>query len=78
MVRPLRRSADRDQASFPRAVAALNLIDFFPLPAVMALKFNGIAARVLMLWPVREATERAMDRGCFELGVKGTRLLPIG
>lgn len=55
-----------------------NLIGFFPLPAVMALPLNGIAARVLTIWPVLEATERTMTRGCFEVGIKGTRLRPIG
>ena len=44
----------------------------------MALPLNGITARVLTLWPVLGATERTMDRGCFELGIKGGRLRPIG
>ena len=55
-----------------------NLIGFFPLPAVMALPLNGIAARVLTVWPVFVSTERTMERGCFELGIKGARFRPIG
>ena len=55
-----------------------NLIGFFPLPAVMALQLSSLAARVLTLWPVLVAAERTMDRGCFELGIKGARLRPIG
>lgn len=55
-----------------------NLIGFFPLPAVMHSGLTGIAARVLTLWPILVATEQTMDRGCFELGIKGKRLRPIG
>lgn len=55
-----------------------NLIGFFPLPAVMALPLHGIAARILTLWPLLETTGQIVDRGCFELGIKGTRLRPIG
>lgn len=55
-----------------------NLIGFFPMPAVMDLPLNGFAARILTIWPVLETTERTMRRGCFEVGIKGTRLRPIG
>jgi hypothetical protein len=54
-----------------------NLVGFFPLPAVMALPLNGIASRVLAVWPVMEATAKSMDRGCFEMGIKGARFRPI-
>nr|WP_276046686.1 MULTISPECIES: hypothetical protein [unclassified Sphingomonas] len=54
-----------------------NLVGFFPLPAVMGLPLTSQAARILALWPVLETTSQTMDRGCFEVGVKGTRLRPI-
>lgn len=55
-----------------------NLIGFFPLPAVMKLSMNAQAARFLILWPVLETTTRTMNRGCFEVGISGHRLRPIG
>lgn len=61
------------RAAFLRA----NLIGFFPLPAVLALPLTGMAARLLIVWPLLESTERTMTRGCFEVGVKGNRLRPI-
>lgn len=55
-----------------------NLVGFFPLPAVMDLPLTGKAARILTLWPVLETTAATMDRGCFELGIRGAKLRPIG
>ncbi|RXD01710.1 hypothetical protein EQZ23_19485 [Sphingomonas sp. UV9] len=54
-----------------------NLIGFFPLPAVTRLPLTSLTARILYLWPVLETTAGAMDRGCFEVGIKGNRLRPI-
>lgn len=54
-----------------------NLIGFFPLPAVMKLALPAMTARVLTLWPVLETTTRTMERGCFEVGIKGDRIRPI-
>jgi hypothetical protein len=54
-----------------------NLIGFFPLPAVMELPLHKQAARILTLWPVLEATANAIERGCFDLGVKGDKLRQI-
>lgn len=54
------------------------LIGFFPLPAVLALPLTGMAARMLTLWPALEETSKNMERGCFDLGIKGTKLRPIG
>ncbi len=55
-----------------------SLVGFFPLPAVMALPLHAFAARILTLWPVLEATRQTMARGCFELGIRGAKLRPIG
>lgn len=54
------------------------LVGFFPLPAVMELALPARTARILTLWTLMETTTRTMDRGCFELGIKGSRLRPIG
>lgn len=54
------------------------LVGFFPLPAVMGMPLTGMAARILTIWHVMEATTRAMESGCFEVGVKSNRLRPIG
>lgn len=51
-----------------------NLIGFFPLPAVMSMALHDQAARILRLWPTMVATAEAIERGCFDLGVKGTKL----
>ena len=54
-----------------------NLVGFFPLPAVLDLPLHAMTARVLTLWPAMEGTVRIMDRGCFDLGIKGA-LRPVG
>ena len=54
-----------------------NLIGFFPLPAVTRLPLTAMTARVLTIWPVIVTTAGAMDRGCFEVGIKSSRLRPI-
>jgi len=54
-----------------------NLVGFFPLPAVLDLPLHAMTARVLTLWPLMNDTARAMDRGCFDLGIKGG-LRPVG
>jgi hypothetical protein len=54
-----------------------DLVGFFPLPAVRALPLHGFAARVLTVWPAIEDTARS-NRGCFELGIKGSKLRSIG
>ncbi len=54
-----------------------NLVGFFPLPAVLDLPLHRMTARVLTLWPAMEDTARIMDRGCFDLGIKGA-LRPVG
>ncbi len=54
-----------------------NLIGFFPLRAVTDLPLHKQAARILNVWSAMEATEAAMDRGCFEIGIKGERFRPI-
>ena len=54
-----------------------NLIGFFPLPAVMALPLTAMASRILKVWPVMEATASTMDRGCFEIGIRGEKFRPI-
>lgn len=51
-----------------------NLIGFFPQPAVMSMQLHDQAARILRLWPTMKATAEAIERGCFDLGVKGTKL----
>jgi len=54
-----------------------NLVGFFPLSAVLDLPLHALTARVLTLWPLMNDTSRAMDRGCFDLGIKGG-LRPVG
>jgi hypothetical protein len=54
-----------------------DLIGFFPLPAVMKSRFHIKAARILTMWPVMEGTAANIGRGCFELGVRGTKLRQI-
>lgn len=54
------------------------LIGFFPLAAVLKLPLHAQAARVLTLWPVMDALSRNVGKGCFELGIKSTRLNQIG
>lgn len=54
-----------------------NLVGFFPLPAVLDLPLHAMTARVLTLWPAMADTSRIMDRGCFDLGIKGA-LRPVG
>ena len=54
-----------------------NLVGFFPLPAVLDLPLHAMTARVLTLWPLMSDTSHAMDRGCFDLGIKGG-LRPVG
>jgi hypothetical protein len=54
-----------------------SLVGFFPLPAVLDLPLNLMTARVLTLWPAMDDTARIMDRGCFDLGIKGA-LRPVG
>jgi len=43
----------------------------------MELPLHKQAARILNVWNVMEATEATMDRGCFEIGIKGDRFRPI-
>lgn len=59
------------------AFLAAGLIGFFPLPAVMTLPLHRQAARVLTLWPAIEGTASAIERGCFELGITGSKLRQI-
>ncbi|MDR6850368.1 hypothetical protein [Sphingomonas sp. BE137] len=51
-----------------------SLIGFFPLPAVLDLPLNGIAARILTVWPLMLAIEKSVQRGCFDVGIRSTRL----
>lgn len=53
------------------------LIGFFPLPAVMKLPLHRQAARILIIWPAMEAAVGAIERGCFDLGITGSRLRQI-
>lgn len=48
-----------------------NLIGFFLMPAVLDLKLNDQAARILTLWPSMTALPGAISRACFELPIKG-------
>ncbi len=73
-------SGDRNIAKKkPSREAFLNagLIGFFPLPALMKLPLHRQAARILTLWPAIEATSGAIERGCFELGITGSKLRQI-
>lgn len=54
-----------------------NLIGFFPLPAVMALPLHSLAARVLTVWPAMLGIEKTVGRGCFEVGIRTTRMNQI-
>jgi hypothetical protein len=54
-----------------------NLIGFFLMPAVTRLPLTALTARILTIWPVLVTTAGAMDRGCFEVGIKNSRLRPI-
>lgn len=57
---------------------ASKLIGFFPKPAVLSKKpIEGVAARVLVLWPAMVATADSVENGCFELGVSGQKLKSI-
>ncbi len=57
---------------------ASKLIGFFPKPAVLEKKpLEGIAARVLTLWPAIVATSQSVENGCFELGPTGMKLRSI-
>lgn len=55
-----------------------NFIGFFPLPAVLEMKLHAQAARILTMWPTLVDAQKTMDRGCFDLGIKGMKLRPIG
>lgn len=54
-----------------------NLIGFFPLSAVTDLPFHRLAARILYVWPAMVAASGAIERGCFEIGVKGDKFRQI-
>ena len=54
-----------------------NLIGFFLLPAVAKLPLHALTARILILWPIVERTAHTKDRGCFEIGIKGTSLRAV-
>lgn len=51
-----------------------NLIGFFPLPAVLDLPFAKQAARILTVWEVMESLTRSTDRGCYAIGITGSKL----
>lgn len=51
-----------------------NLIGFFPQPAVLDLPFAKQVARILNLWSAMDAVAASTDRGCFAIGVTGTKL----
>ncbi len=55
-----------------------NLIGFFPAPAVLELPLPKLAARVLAVWDRMEAITMVVDRGCYDLTIRGTKFQPIG
>ncbi|MDP9057609.1 MAG: hypothetical protein M3N34_09875 [Pseudomonadota bacterium] len=54
-----------------------DLVGFFPLPAVLDLPLPRLAARVLILWPTMEAIANSTSRGCYALGITGSKLYYI-
>lgn len=54
-----------------------DLVGFFPMPAVLDLPLHEQAARILRLWPMIEAIAASTSRGCFALGITGTKLKQI-
>jgi len=53
---------------------ANNLVGFFPKPAVMDLPFARQVSRLLYVWPSMESLATSTARGCFAIGIKGTKL----
>lgn len=51
-----------------------NLVGFFPKEAVLGLPFPRQVARILTLWTVMEAVTASTDRGCFAIGITGSKL----
>jgi hypothetical protein len=56
---------------------ANNLIGFFPKPAVMDLPFARQVSRLLYVWPAMEALAGSTGRGCYAIGIKGSKLDPL-
>ncbi|MCA0903890.1 DUF5615 family PIN-like protein [Qipengyuania aquimaris] len=53
------------------------LIGFFPQAALMKIPLERKASRILYLWPQMVVTSETVDRGCFGLGMKGSRLAAL-
>jgi len=51
-----------------------NLVGFFPMPAVMDLPLPRLTARVLTMWAVMETLAQSTSRGCFALGITGSKM----
>jgi hypothetical protein len=55
-----------------------NLVGFFPMPALLDRNLPLLTARILTVWPIMERTAQTMNRGCFDVGITGTKFQPIG
>lgn len=51
-----------------------NLVGFFPQSGVLDLPFARQVARILTLWSAMEAVATSTDRGCFAIGITGSKL----
>ncbi|MFT4057184.1 MAG: hypothetical protein QM681_21955 [Novosphingobium sp.] len=47
------------------------LIGFFPREAIMQLKHYEMAARILFAWPAITILSETIEKGCFELPIRG-------
>lgn len=75
MVRSFGRSAHCDEEAVPRSVPARSAYRVLSSAgSVLDLPLNGIAARVLIVWPLMLAIEKSVQRGCFDVGIRSTRL----
>lgn len=57
---------------------ANNLTGFFPQPALMESPLERKASRLLAIWPQMVNMSELVSKGCFDVGMRGDRLNPIG
>lgn len=51
-----------------------NLVGFFPKSAVMNLPYTRQISRLLYLWPAIEDFAASTGRGCYAIGITGSKL----
>jgi hypothetical protein len=50
------------------------LTGFFPASAVLDLRLERMASRILFMWPQMVTTAKTVAGGCYQIGPKGDRL----